>query len=193
MAGQDQQRIPCTSQTLTVVRQHKKHLLKNLSLLVLIFSLASCNQSIEKNDNETTKEGNLSSTISADTSKLSRLINLKVYKPTKVKFKYVFIDNSGQDKRLSVPGPSDYDLQAILYFDSNTYKNIKSKYSSTEDLSANLKKEDFNFEWLDKEIKDELTASDTTYQGHTDNLFGLGHSGKLWLLNNKLLIQKSTN
>jgi hypothetical protein len=153
--------------------------------------LSSCGQQKGKTDNETTKEGNVSTTISTDTSKLSNLIDIKIFKPTHVKFKYTFIDNSGQSERLTVPGPSDNYLQAILYFDTLTFKNIKAKYYNGDYASPNFDKQSFNFDWLDQDIKNELIKSDTSYYGHPD--YFLDGTNKLWLLENKLLLIKSTN
>ena len=83
------------------------------------------------------------------TSKLSKIIDLVTYKPTQVKFKYVFIDNSGQNERLSVPGPSDSYLQAVLYFDTATYRQFKTKYFYADYVSPNYDRQNFNFDWLD--------------------------------------------
>lgn len=158
------------------------------SILVL-----SCGQQKDIVDNETTKAGNISITISADSSKLSRIINIHSYRPTQVKFKYSFIDNSGNNDRLSVPGPLDNYLEAVMYFDTITFKALKAKYFEADYPSPNFDKLSFNFDWLDNDTKNELMKSDTNYQGHPDFFFGLGHSGKLWLLNNKLLLIKTTD
>jgi hypothetical protein len=165
---------------------------KAFSILITVI-LFSCGQQEDKNGSETIKIENMSTTISTDSSKLSKLIDISIYKPTSVKFKYIFIDNSGQNERLSVPGPSDNYLEGILYFDTTTFKNLRAKYFNVDDSSPNLDKTYFNFDWLDDDIKNELIKSDTNYHGHPDFFLGLGHSGKLWLLDNKLLLKKSMN
>ncbi len=101
---------------------------RKIYILITTILLLSCGQHKDKVDNETAKKGNFSTTISTDTSKLTNIIDIKVFKPTHVKFKYTFIGKSGQDERISVPGPSDNYLQAILYFDTTTFKNLKNKY-----------------------------------------------------------------
>jgi hypothetical protein len=159
-------------------------------IIITTFLLLSCGQKKSKEDNETSKAGNISTTISSDTSKLSKLINIDAFRPTQVKFKYIFIDNSGQNERLSVPGPSDNYLEAVLYFDTTTFKALRTKYFDADYLSSNFDKLSFNFEWLDNDIKKELMKSDTNYHGHPDFFLGLGHSGKLWFLDNKLLLIK---
>ena len=155
--------------------------------------LLSCGQQKKNEDNDTTNKGNISTTISTDTSKLSKLIDINVFKPTHVKFKYIFIDNSGQNERLSVPGPSDNYLEAVLYFDTTTFNALRTKYFKADYPSPNFDKQSFNFEWLDNDIKNELMKSDTNYHGHPDFFLGLGQSSKLWLLENKLLLTRSTD
>ncbi len=143
-------------------------------------------------DNETVKEGNKSITFSTDTAKLSKLIDLTVYKPTRVKFKFVFIDNSGQNERLSIPGPSDSYLEAAIYYDSISFKRLRAKYFNVDYPSPNFDRQEFNFEWLDKITREELSKTDTSYHGHPDFLFDLGVKGKLWFLHDKILLTKST-
>ncbi len=167
--------------------------MKIVPLLTLILFLYSCEQPSNKEDKDTITKKNISTTLSTDTSILSKLIDITNHKPTKAKFKYVFIDNSGQDDRITVPGPSDSRLEAILYLDSTTIEAIRCKYNIAS-YTANYEKMRFNFEWLDKSIKDELSKNDTTYKHDLpDNFFGTGQSGRLWLLNNKVLLIKSTN
>ena len=139
------------------------------------------------------KEGNKSTTLSTDTVKLSKLIDIATFKPTHTKFKYTFIDNSAQNERLSVPGPSDSYLQAVLYFDTTTFKQLKTKYFNVDYPSPNYNMNEFNFEWLDTDIRNELLQTDTNYHGHPDYFLGLGINGKLWFLSNKVLLTKTTN
>ncbi|MEZ0607576.1 hypothetical protein ACAW74_03620 [Fibrella sp. WM1] len=166
---------------------------KIVLILLLSVLLFSCGQQVRETDKDTVKEGNKSTTLSTDTGKLSKIIDLVTYKPTHVKFKYIFIDNSGQNERLSIPGPSDSYLQAVLYFDTVTYRQFKTKYFNADYVSPNYDKQDFNFEWLDTTIRKELLQSDTSYHGHPDFFLGLGVKGKLWLLNNKVLLTKTTD
>lgn len=155
--------------------------------------LLSCEQQKDRKDKDTTKKGNISTTISTDTSRLSKLININISKPTHAKFKYVFIDNSGQNSIFSTPGPSDSYLEAILYFDAITFKTLRTKYVDTSYNSPNLTKQDFKFKWLENDIKNELMKSDTSYHGHLGYFLGLGSQEQLWLLDNKLLLRKSIN
>jgi hypothetical protein len=59
---------------------------------------------------------------SENISELSRHINLKRYKPLKVKWIY---EKQGGPSNSRVPGPSDYKLEAVLFFDKATIKELK--------------------------------------------------------------------
>jgi hypothetical protein len=166
---------------------------KLICIITWTLILFSCRQPKGKPDSETVKEGNKSTTFSTDTAKLSKLIDLKVYKPTHARFKYTFIDNSGQNERLSIPGPSDSYLQALLYFDSSTFNQLKKNYFNVDYPSPNYNRFDFGFDWLDADVKKELMQSDTGYHGHPDYFLGSGGRGKLWLLKNRVLVIISTS
>jgi hypothetical protein len=166
---------------------------KLISTLIGTLLLFACGQRTDKNDSETIKEGNKSTTISTDTAKLSNLIDITSFKPTHARFKLIFIDNSGQNERLTVPGPSDSYLQAVLYFDTTTFTQIKTKYFNADYPSPNYDRQNFNFDWLDTNTREELLKSDTSYHGHRDYFLGSGERVKLWFLNNKILLTKSTD
>jgi hypothetical protein len=183
---------------------------KNIStyfIIVALTTMFSCgqhqdtNQSITPTDTVTAeialkdsvvKNGNVTTTISTDIGKLGQLLDFKTYRPTKVKFKYTFIDNSGQNQRISVPGPSDYSLQTILYFDSLTFEKFLDYDRNADYPSPNYNKDEFKFDWLDKEIMDELNNSKENYHGHPNFFFGATNS-KAWYLDKKILISKWTN
>jgi hypothetical protein len=153
----------------------------------LIFFL-SCHESTKKIDNETVKEGNKYTIFSSDTAKLAKLMVLNRYPPTHAKFKYTYYNNSGENQRVGIPGPSDGFLQAVLYFDTTTFRQLKTAYTNATYPAPEYEKIDFDFEWLDDRTLDELKRSDKNYFGHPDFFFGLGERGKLWLLENKVLV-----
>lgn len=160
-----------------------------LSLWTLIFS---CEQ-IKQKDGKTTKDGNISTTISTDTSRLSKLIDITKYKPTKAKYKYVYTDNSGKDQRLSVPGPSDNYLEAILYFDNHTYSKLIAENTKLSTIS-NGRKESYQFEWLESNIKIELSKMNN-FSDFPPTFFNKSSlmNGGYFMLNNKILLKLYTN
>lgn len=155
-----------------------------------ILLIAGCQQETKDTDASNT---NVQTTLDTTKMKLAKLINLNTFKPVHVKYQYTFIDNSGQNERLSVPGPSDSYLQAVLYFDTLTFDSLQKRYHTIEYTSPGYTFQEFDFDWLDTTIKEELHRSDTSYHGHTDHFFGLGPTGKLWFLNNKVLLMKNSN
>ncbi|MBU2929955.1 hypothetical protein [Winogradskyella psychrotolerans] len=156
---------------------------KKLIVLLTFLGVFCCKESSK----------NITEMTSSDIEKLDKLLNFEKFRPTKVKFKYVFIDNSGQNERLSVPGPSDYYLEALLEFDSITFTKMKAIEKDMEWIEQNHQKEAFNFEWLPQHIQQELDTSNPNYKGHPDLFFNTGSNGKIWYLNNKILIKKYSN
>jgi hypothetical protein len=170
-----------------------------LAFLLTSSLLFACDRQANKNsekageNEEVVKSKNVTETISTDIDKLGKLLDFSTYKPTSVKFKYTYIDNSGPNKRISVPGPSDYSLEALLYFDTVTMEKFYEFDRNTEYDAPNFKKEEFNFDWLPNDIREELLNSNPNYHGHPDFFFGTGDNGKSWYLENKILIRKHTN
>jgi hypothetical protein len=171
--------------------------MRNWFYLLIVLFCCFCSTEEKKTPPDTIVEGNTSVTFSEDTALLARIINMQQHKPLRVKFKYSFVGNSGGNERITVPGPSDSYLEAVLYFDAPSFLKLTrfvdySGYvSSGTEAMPYFNKDDFKFEWLDENIKKELMASDTSYHGNADKCFGT--NGKLWLLDNKVLLVKSTN
>ncbi|WP_300570392.1 hypothetical protein [Flavobacterium sp.] len=166
-------------------------------IIIVLTILISCgkNQNEKESDTETdsiTVKDNVSTTISTDIDKLGKILDFETYKPTKVKFKYTLIDNSGQNKRLSTPGPSDYSLEALLYFDAETFEKFYEFDRYADYPSPEYNREEFKFEWLDKEILLELENSNKDYEGHPDFFF-TEVNGKSWYLDGKILLKTSSN
>ncbi|MEO8768735.1 MAG: hypothetical protein ABI402_01565 [Ferruginibacter sp.] len=142
----------------------------------------------------TTKDGNKTTTMSTDTNELKKYLAFNYFKPEQVKFHLTYIDNSVSNDRLSVPGPSDFYLEAILYFDTITFKAITTSYMKQDWVAPKYNKEEFNFSWMDAIIKQELLHSDSNYHGHVDLFFTMlnNRNCHIWMLNRKLLIHWHT-
>ena len=156
-----------------------------IALLFVAFLSCGRNKSI---DTKTTTEGNVTTTTSTDPEKLSRWIDIREYRPRKVKFKHIVADNSAKAKSLSVPGPSSQVLEAILYFDTETFERLKKAYFQIDYPPVDFKRDLFYFDWLDKDVKEELLASDKNYHGHPDYFFAGRNNSVLWFLKNKVLL-----
>lgn len=70
--------------------------------------------------------------------------------------------------------------------------NIWEIDKNADFLNPNYRKEIFKFDWLDKEILEELDQSNSLRSSHPDFIFGTGN-GKCWYLENKILFVKSRN
>ena len=159
------------------------------TLLLGILVLFSCKQPEKKLSPDTTISGNISETISADTALLGKLIDLSTYRPSAVKFKYRFIDNSGQKKRISVPGPSDSYLEAVLFFEQAVLESIKLKCPVDDSIQYQMGT--FRFGW-DKETQNKLLKADSNFKSRPDRLFHSGVNGRIWVLDDRILLEKST-
>jgi hypothetical protein len=160
-------------------------------LIAILFACCQRKQEESKLPPDTTRQGSIYTTHSRDTARLSKLIDLRTYKPTATEFHYTYIDNSG-DGFLSTPGPSDSYLQAILYFDSATYNRLRKVCNDppVDSLTyAPYQREDFIFPWVSPDVLDELLKSDSSYHNYTCAPF---HNCRLWLLNNKVLLRKES-
>lgn len=152
-----------------------------------------CNFCSNPDQSKSTESNSKTSVItSKDTAKLGKLIKLNKFRPIKVIFRYSSTNNSAQNDFLSVPGPSDSSLDAILYFDSLTFKTIKEKYTQSVSNDQRYTKEQFNFYWMNKAVKQELLQDSSTKFGRPDLLFSSGPNARIWLLKNKVLLTRST-
>lgn len=139
--------------------------------------------------------GNTTTILSEDTAKLSRLLTFNHYKPFSVKFKYTFIDNSGSKNRIDIPGPSDFNVEALMNFDSVNFSRFMQEYRLADWADPNYKKEEFNFSWLDSSTRKELLLSDTIPHGYVDLFWTDPNDPKchIWMLNKKLLLHRTSN
>lgn len=64
-----------------------------------------------------------------------------------------------ENDRISVPGPSDSYLEALLYFDSSTYSKLLQQRRKYPESNSILSKNIFNFDWLKEDIKKELNST----------------------------------
>jgi hypothetical protein len=159
--------------------------------LALTFPLIifSCGTS-RNNDKEITTTGNVSTLISTDTSRLAKIIDFSHFKPTHAKFKYVYHDNSGQNDGTRLPGPSDSYLQAVLYFDEETFNSLLQENLKLSQIMTGRKTE-YQFDWLDNDIKMELSKVDSSRNDQPSSFVSkIGNmSGGCFILDKKVLLK----
>lgn len=154
-------------------------------LLLICIVCLSCQQ---KENSKLSHEKNPTTLFSTDTAELAKFLDLTVYKPTRTTFHYTHFDNSAKNERLSIPGPSDSYLHAVLYFDSLTFKKIVLRVKDdTAVVSTN--KNEFLFSWLDPIEKDRI-PKDSSLHIHRDFIFG---GGAMCLTNGMVLISRTSN
>lgn len=154
-------------------------------LLLLCVACSACQL---KEKSKSNQKENTTTIFSTDTAKLATFLNLAVYKPTSATFSYTHIDNSAKNERLSIPGPSDSYLQAVLYFDSLTYRKIVLRVKGdTAFVSGN--RNEFLYSWLDPIEKNRL-ANDSSLRIHKDFIFG---GGTMCLSNGLVLVSRTSN
>lgn len=168
--------------------------MKNFLNLLLVFLLFSCGQS-ELKHNKNAANNNKSTLISCDKKKLAELINLKVFNPIKVKFKYINLNNPAKKSRFSVFIPSGCYLETILYFDSETYNKLLNKTSLISQISTNHKSF-YQFNWLDRKTNSEMEKLNIKVIDTPPYFFLKGelkNGGYLKLSNYKLLLKLSSD
>lgn len=166
-----------------------KSIILCLYFTTLIF-ITSCYNNQEKKLKTSDSISNSSSIHSTDINKLKEYLKLTPYTPDSVEFNYTFIDNSAGKDRTSISGPSDYILQAVLYYDSLTFQKIIALPQKESVSKYNVT--DFKFEWLNESITQELNDSSNYLGIHPDTQLGEGNI-KTWCLINKIVVEKLTN
>lgn len=166
---------------------------RNIIFCFIILLLFSCKENIKntvtiENESITEKKENVTAEISTDVNQLQKLIDLSEFKPENVKFKYIFIDNS----KGRVPGPSDSYLEAVLYFDDKMMERILKIDKNVDFPNPNYQKNDFKFEWLDKQTLSELEKADSLKNIRPDVIFRT-NNGVCLYLKNKILLIKEVN
>lgn len=109
-------------------------------------------------NSETNQKSDPQTIISTDIDALKTIINLHNYQPQHVEWKYWTLGNQSNE-RMSVPGPTDYALEAKLVFDSETIERIKKDYLSLSTQAKTLSKDSFRFDWITKTDSEQIENS----------------------------------
>lgn len=156
--------------------------------ITLFFLWSSCSCSSEEKNIDPVEKSNITVTISEDSSLLSKLIDITNIRPQKVKFKYTFIDNSGQNERLAVPGPSDHYLEAILFYDAKLIDSLSKICTSS---SIQLPEVNLGFDW-DEETQHIIQKKNSNLKSYSDCFFKTGPKSKIWFLDDRIVLVKSS-
>jgi hypothetical protein len=153
-------------------------------ILSVILPFVSCNSEGQS------KQGKNDFVISNDKKKLGEIIDLSTFSPFEVQFLYA--PKGKHDGRDLIPGPTDYRLEAVLYFKIRDRVN-RNGCSPVE--QNQFSRDDFNFSWLSEEIKNELNKMPVDSKGNNASCFykGVLMHGSCFYLGNKLLLLLFTN
>ncbi|MES2429837.1 MAG: hypothetical protein V4556_02805 [Bacteroidota bacterium] len=170
----------------------------SFTLIFALLTIISCNEnSFSKVDTQqedipetkTISDGNISITTSTDINRLEQFLELDKFHPTSVKFQHTVIENYGYETEYTTAVKPDYDIEAVLNFDSSTFAKFMHAYSRADWVSPKYNKREFEFPWLDEKTKKEIAASDPNYHGHIDLFFTYNDPNcRLWILNQKVLL-----
>ncbi len=147
---------------------------KLLQLIVLLF-LVGCNS-----EQKVSKEIE----VNHDLDQLSKVINLENFSPTKVDWVYKKLG----EENSRIPGPTDYQLESILYFEKEELTKLKlaivNDLIDSNDCSINLK-------WL----KYQEAVSSQLCAHYNSNVFSKGVllNGSLVIKGNNVYLRMYTN
>lgn len=128
--------------------------------------------------------------ISTDKNELAKLITLQEFNPRSAEF--VYASKGKHSERDPVPGPTDYRLEAVLYFKSTDNAHRKGCAPFEE---SQFSRDDFNFSWLADDVREELLKTDAGTKGYVASCFykGVLMHGSYFYLKNKILLVLFTN
>jgi hypothetical protein len=158
-------------------------LLKILLCSLLLYLLA-CNNS------QTIKTPKGEVIVKKDKQEFEKIIDFSTMNPAKVQF--VYAPMGKHDDRDFVPGPTDYRLEAVLYFKiSDRINRIGcSPFEQTQ-----FSRDDFDFSWLSEETKNELREMPVDSRGNNASCFykGVLMHGSCFYLHDRILLVLFTN
>jgi hypothetical protein len=158
---------------------------------ILTFIISACQRQNNKTEHNYLSN---SPTISTNIQELGKLIDIEKYKPIKIAFRY-HVQGEKNNDRVTVPGPTDYALEAVLYFDTATYHHLIYDNMKVSTVNQDyFNKKDYEFGWLDKDIADEIENLMPAYRDEPPQFFmryPLIHGGYL-LLGDKIVLRLYT-
>ena len=108
--------------------------------------------------------------MSKDVQLLGEKMNYRKYVPESVLYQQGY------------HGPSNYEIQAILYYDEKTFNLLKNELQLKDQISIVL-----NYNWLPDDVKNEIAIWKIQPYSYNDKIFNTPN-GRLTILRNKLII-----
>ena len=120
---------------------------------------------------------------------LGMILDFSKFRPTAVQFKYVFHARLAMDEVFTLPVRRDFYLEALMYFDSASWRGMNAFELHLEWKMQFNFMEEFEFSWLPENAHNQLLNAYPPYRGHPDFFFGTVGGAKLWYLRRKLLLK----
>jgi hypothetical protein len=157
-------------------------------LKIFLYSLSLC--LLACNNSQTIKTGRGEFIVLEEKQELEKIIDFSTMTPAKVQF--VYEPMGKQDDTDLLPGPTDYKLEAVLYF--KTSERINRRGCSPVEQNQ-FSRDDFNFSWLAEETKNELKKMPVDSRGNNASCFykGVLIHGSCFYLRDKILLILFTN
>lgn len=139
----------------------------------MFFALLSCNQNGKGQQ------------IPTDSAIAVQLLDLQTFKPLNVIAKY-----DGPDVALvKRDSTQKYKLEALLFYDEHDVGSILEKYMEAGFPKANFSQNDFEFSWMDDDLKKDIDSGDPKYTGSPDIFLGTNGKAKIWFVGRKVLVK----
>jgi hypothetical protein len=130
--------------------------------------------------------------VSKNTDGLKKIIDLSIFKPDSVA--YVYKVMGGADSENTIPGPKDYDLEAVLFY-SDSMINILKGISSIKSIKELQPGEEtkYQFYWIDKKIAGQVKSLKNSVEYSSEKFYkGYLPYGNYIIVENVVLLKMFT-
>jgi hypothetical protein len=105
-----------------------------------------------------------------NTDSLQKIIDLSIFKPDSVAYVYKVMGDADNDSR--VPGPKDYDLEAVLFYNDSTINILKgiSSIKNIKELQPGVER-NYQFYWMDKKIIEQVSSLKNTVEYSSEKFY----------------------
>jgi hypothetical protein len=127
-----------------------------------------------------------------NTDSLKKIIDLSIFKPDSVAYVYKVMGVADDDN--SIPGPKDYDLEAVLFYSDRMINILKgiSSIKSVKELQPGEETK-YQFYWMDKKIAGQVKFIKNTIEYSSEKFYkGYLPYGNYIIVENVVLLKMFT-
>jgi hypothetical protein len=132
------------------------------------------------------------SEVNKNTDSLKKIIDLHILKPDSVAYVYKTMGGAGAEN--SIPGPKDYNLEAVLFYSDSMINILKgiSSIKSIKELQPGDKTK-YQFYWMDKKITEQINSLKNTVEYSSEKFYkGYLPYGNYIIVGNIVLLKMFT-